>query len=222
MILAIDTATRFMSIALHDGFQLHYEATWPTKNNHTIELAPNLQRALSQVGITPADLTAVAVSQGPGSFTGLRIGMGVAKGLATAQRIDLVAIPTLVITAAAVPFYEGRLIAVLEAGRGRVCAQAFEWQDHGWVIATEPKITDWPSLVDSVEGPTLFAGEIDAEKRAFLGAAEGPVSVAAGAQALRRAGFLAEMAWERIRMGQTDNPATLAPIYLHQPGVPHP
>jgi tRNA threonylcarbamoyl adenosine modification protein YeaZ len=107
LLLAIDTASRLISLALHDGCRLNFEATWHTANNHTIELAPAIQRALAQTQITAADLTAVAVSQGPGSFTGLRIGLGMAKGLAMAQPIALVAVPTLDILAAGIPPLRG-------------------------------------------------------------------------------------------------------------------
>jgi len=222
LILALDTASRFISLALHDGSRLLYEATWQTANNHTIELAPAIQRALAQAAITPRELTAVAVSQGPGSFTGLRIGLGVAKGLALAQHIALVAMPTLDITAAGIPLFAGTLTAVLQAGRGRICAQSYQWQNDGWQSEETAVITSWEQQIARVESPTLFAGEIDEAGRALLAQTERPVSTASGAWGLRRAGFLAERAWMRVRQGKLDDPATVTPIYLHQPGVPNP
>ncbi len=223
MLLAIDTASRLISVALHDGSRLHYEATWTSANNHTIELTPAIRHAFAQVQITARDLTAIAVSQGPGSFTGLRIGMGVAKGLALAQQIPLVAIPTLDITAAGVSPQDGAmLMAVLQAGRGRICAQAYQGNTPGWTPAGQAAITTWEQLIEQVQVPTLFAGEIDDMGRALLLAHPEMAIVVQGAFALRRAGFLAELAWARIRRHDTDNPATLTPIYLHQPGVPNP
>jgi tRNA threonylcarbamoyladenosine biosynthesis protein TsaB len=222
LLLAIDTASRFISLALHDGHQLHFESTWHTLNNHTIELAPAIQRALHQAQIGPDDLTAVAVSQGPGSFTGLRIGLGVAKGLAMAQDLVLVAVPTLEIVAAAVPVSDGALVAVLQAGRGRICVQRFERKDGTWAAAGQAEITDWGKVVEEVGQGTLIAGEVDDTGRARLASTERPVRIAPGAWALRRSGFLAEIAWTRVKAGDTDDPATITPIYLHQPGVPHP
>lgn len=222
MLLAFDTASRFISLALHDGRRLHYEATWHSANNHTVELTPAIQRALAHAALQPADLAAVAISQGPGSFTGLRIGMGVAKGLALAQSIPLVAVPTLSIVAAGVPAFDGTLIAVLQAGRGRICAQHFTWDGTAWQPAADAEITSWAQIVGTVHTPTLFAGEIDSAGCAVLEPAAQPVHVAPGAVALRRAGFLAEIAWGRLRASDTDDPATVTPIYLHQPGVPHP
>lgn len=222
LLLAIDTASRLISLALHDGYQLLFESTWYTANNHTIELAPAVQQSFRQAQCRPADLTAVAVSQGPGSFTGLRIGMSVAKGLVAAQQIPLVAVPTLDIVAAGVPVLDGLLVAVLQAGRGRVCAQRYHGAEGVWKAFGPAEITTWDLLVSAVDQAALFAGEIDATARALLPAARYPVQVASGANSLRRAGFLAEIAWGRIRSGYTDDPASVTPIYLHQPGVPHP
>jgi tRNA threonylcarbamoyladenosine biosynthesis protein TsaB len=222
VLLAFDTATHWMSLALHDGRQVWYEATWRTPNNHTIELTPAIQRALAQNRVQPRDLTAVGVSQGPGSFTGLRIGLGVAKGLVVAQGLDLVLVPTLEIVALSVPQSPDPLIAVLQAGRGRICAQQFAWGTAGWRPADGAAIMSWDALLHTLDHPVTIAGEIDDDARALLAGSARPITVVPGAQGLRRAGFLAEIAWERVRAGQLDDPATAAPIYLHQPGVAHP
>jgi tRNA threonylcarbamoyladenosine biosynthesis protein TsaB len=222
LLVAIDTATRFMSLAVHDGRQIHCEVTWRTANNHTVELAPTLQRTLTQLDLTPADLKAVAVAQGPGSFTGLRIGMSVAKGLALAHGLAMVAIPTLEIVAAAVPRFDGLLLATLPAGRDRICAQSFDWQNTHWHPRAEAAITNWQHALETLDRPTLIAGEIDAMGFASIDAAEREVQISRPAVNLRRAGFLAELAWDRIRANITDDPVSVTPIYLHQPGVPRP
>jgi hypothetical protein len=81
-------------------------------------------------------------------------------------------------------------------------------------------ITTWEHQIEAVERSALFAGEIDDAGRTLLNASQH--RVAPGAVALRRAGFLAELAWARLNRNDTDNPATITPIYLHQPGVPTP
>jgi len=83
-ILALDTATRMASIALYDGERVHSEETWHSERNHTVELMPSLVRLLERQRVSPQELTGVVVALGPGSFTGLRIGLSVAKGLALA------------------------------------------------------------------------------------------------------------------------------------------
>jgi tRNA threonylcarbamoyladenosine biosynthesis protein TsaB len=222
LLLAIDTASQYMSLALHSGRQIELESTWRTANNHTTELVPAIRQALIQIGITTTDLTAVAVSQGPGSFTGLRIGMAVAKGLAAALDIKLVAVPTLEIVAAGVPQFHGSLVTVLQAGRGRVCAQRYHWHRDNWMVASPAEIASWETLINHVEHETLFAGEIDDTGHLLLDATEHPVRITPGAFALRRAGFLAEIAWARVDADETDEPETVTPIYLHQPGIAHP
>jgi len=222
MLVAFDTATRLISLALHDGQRIHYEITWRTAQHHTVELAPAIRAALGQVGATPADLTAVAVAQGPGSFTGLRIGLSVAKGLAAAQSIPLVAVPTLDIVAEAVPPADAPLIAVIEAGRTRICAGAYYWGNTAWRPNGSPEILSWAALAERLTAPVLVAGEVDDAGRAALAAAPVPVSLAPASVNLRRAGFLAEIGWRRLRAGEADDLAAVTPIYLHQPGVPHP
>ncbi len=227
MLLALDTATRLISIALHDGGHVVAEATWETANHHTVELAPAVEAMLSRAGLRPESLTAVAVALGPGSFTGLRIGLGLAKGLATALDIPLVGIPTLEVLAAAQPEFPGDLIAVLSAGRGRLCVQRFHWETNAWAAAGEASIMSWDALLEGIpEGaPTLLSGEIAPEavqKIVEAGASGKTITLAPTASRLRRAGYLADLAQARLRAGAADDPYTLVPIYLHQPGVPHP
>ena len=225
MLLALDTASRVISLALHDGNRVITESTWYSANNHTIELSPAIHKALASNSLHPTDLTAIAVAQGPGSFTGLRIGMGVAKGLVLAQgrRMQLVAVPTLDIVAAGAPVFEGQLAAVLQAGRGRICVQRYQWDaENAWKPIGQAEITAWEQLLDTITIPTLIAGEINDTGRQHLATTSVPVTVAPAAASLRRAGYLAEIGWQRIRAGKTDDPNTVTPIYLHQPGVPHP
>ncbi|MCZ7542092.1 MAG: tRNA (adenosine(37)-N6)-threonylcarbamoyltransferase complex dimerization subunit type 1 TsaB [Anaerolineae bacterium] len=222
MLLAIDTATRTISLALHDGERIHAELTWRTANHHTVELSPSIMTMLAQAGLTVGDLTALAVAQGPGSFMGLRIGLGVAKGLALSRRLPLVAVPTLDIVAAAQPRTRGRLVAVLQAGRGRICWQAYTWRRGKgrtppamWRPRGKLALGGWDDLIAEVEKETVVSGEIDPEGRRRLSETDRPVRAASGALALRRAGHLAEIAWARLRADATDDPFTVTPIYLH-------
>jgi tRNA threonylcarbamoyladenosine biosynthesis protein TsaB len=222
MLLAIDSATRTLSIALHDGQEIIAESTWNTANRHTVELSPAIKYLLERSQRTTEDLSILAVSQGPGSFNGLRIGFSVAKGLAMALNIPLLAIPTLDIIAAAQPSFEGILIAVLQAGRGRVCAGSYDWRGSAWVGRNDVRIVPWEQVLESIVGATLITGEIDPAGRTAIERSGKRVQLAAPAFALRRAGFLAELAWARWRANPVGDPETVSPLYLHQPGVPHP
>jgi tRNA threonylcarbamoyladenosine biosynthesis protein TsaB len=95
LLLAIDTATRFAGLALYDGETILAESYWLSRHNHSSELMPALVRMLDQQKLTVDSLSAVAVAIGPGSFTGLRIGLSTAKGIAKARNIPILGIPTL-------------------------------------------------------------------------------------------------------------------------------
>ncbi len=120
MLLAVDTSTRMVGLALFNGSQVISESVWQSQAHHTVELAPAAATLLGTAGIKPGDLRALAVALGPGSFTSLRIGLGLVKGMALALKIPIVGIPTLDILAAAQPLQDVAMAAVLEAGRGRL------------------------------------------------------------------------------------------------------
>lgn len=225
MLLAIDTATRIMSLALHDGHTLLAEETWHTANNHTAELAPAIRGLLARCEVTLDDVTALAVSIGPGSFTGLRIGVALAKGLALARKLPLVGVSTLDTLAAAQPQYPRHaLITVVEAGRGRIIAATYRWGKGEWVNRGEPRLMDWETLLANIDGPAYVTGDIDAEGQAALKTAEegeNPVRVSSPALRLRRAGFLAEMALARLAAGgESFDPAQVTPLYVKTRDVP--
>lgn len=214
MLIAIDTATDHASVALHDGFRVREEQTWESPRRHTVELLPRLVSALEQVELGVAHISGVAVAKGPGSFTGLRVGVSVAKGLALARGVSLIGIPTLDIVAAAQGKDDRPLCAVLEAGRSRICVAIYRWRQGEWQTRREPQLTTWPALAEEIETPTLFCGEVDAAGAERLASLGDRAELLPAATRLRRAGFLAELAWRRLNRGEEDNPATLTPIYL--------
>jgi tRNA threonylcarbamoyladenosine biosynthesis protein TsaB len=229
MLLALDTATRTVSLALHDGAAIYAEHTWQTESHHTVELVPAIQSALRQARLSPRDLTHLAVAQGPGSFSGLRVGFSVAQSFALALNWPLLAIPNLEIVAAAQPPLTERLIVFAQAGRGRVCGAAYVWSAQEWRIASETRIETPLALFEMFSAPhtpTRLAGEADHsvyQAVHTLNATRGrQLQLATPAWSLRRAAFLAERAWARFRDGESGDPLRAVPFYLHQPGVPHP
>ncbi|MGD2177329.1 MAG: tRNA (adenosine(37)-N6)-threonylcarbamoyltransferase complex dimerization subunit type 1 TsaB [Anaerolineae bacterium] len=217
MLVAIDTATHQASLALHDGVRVRMEETWESPRRHTTELTARLVEAMEQLDLRPDRLSGVAVTKGPGSFTGLRIGMAVAKGLAMAQRIPVMGIPTLDVVASAQGRDRRRLGAVLRAGRGRICIAMYRWQFGGWQVQEEPRLTSWATLAEEISEPTLLCGEIDPAGTDLMARLGDRVVLLPPAWRLRRAGFLAELGWQRLKQGQVDDPATLTPIYLKYP-----
>jgi len=218
MILAIDTATRWAGLALHDGTAVIAEYGWRCLNNHTIEISPAIQDMLRRVDLTTNDLDGISVAIGPGSYTGLRVGLALAKGMALASQIPLIGVPTLDIVAFSIEQMPVQLLVAAEAGRTRVCVAVYQWQDQkGWQARRPPMIDTWENVVASVENPTLFAGEITPGATKLIRSSNRHFSVAHPAISTRRAGFLAEIGWQRFRAGQLDDAASLAPIYLRDP-----
>jgi tRNA threonylcarbamoyladenosine biosynthesis protein TsaB len=175
-----------------------------------------LSDLMARCGVAPGDITALAVTLGPGSYTGLRIGMSLAKGLAMCHTppLPLIGIPTLDVLAAAQPQRAGRLCAVAKAGRGRVNAGLYVPAGQGWLPQGDPFISTWEALAGRLERPVLVAGEIDEHGREVLGIAGDGIILSEAASGLRRAGFLAELACVRLAAGATTDAALLIPIYL--------
>jgi len=215
MLLALDTSTHTVGVALYDGTRVLSESVWISPDYHTVELAPKVAEMLSKAGITAVDLGAVAVAIGPGSFTGLRIGLALAKGLAFAHHLSLVGIPTLDILAAAQPILDISLVAVLRAGRGRLAAGWYQKRRNTWQATGNIELLSAEQLSDRIQNPTLVCGEFNEEEKRLLGRKRKNIILASPAHSLRRPAYLAELGWRRWQSGEVDNPATLSPFYLH-------
>lgn len=223
MLLAIDTSTSWISLALYDGNAVRYEETWQSQYHHTVELAPAIDKLFEHTGKRTQDLTAIAVAIGPGSFTSLRIGLAAAKGFSLALKIPLVGVPSLDVVAAAQPLdAEKPLLAVLHAGRTRLAFATYRVEDGKWVGQGDAEIITPKELVKSIIEPTLICGELTEQARAIVGRRWKNAQIVSPARCLRRAGFLAELGWERLAKGHVDDPVGLSPIYLSTSGQPIP
>ena len=225
MLLAIDTSTRVMSIALHDVHSLIGEQSWQAGNQHNTLLAPSIERMLNICNVSMDVLTGLGVSVGPGSYTGLRIGVAFAKGLAAVHNLPLVGITTLDTLAAAQPFYNTpyALITVVQAGRGRIIIGRYRGKKGRWTPDDDPYLTTWEELLDGIEERTYLTGEIDAAGHGTIEQAQQnqiPVTLVNAAYRLRRAGFLAAEALQRLHDGNMKDfhPANVTPVYLKRPG----
>ncbi len=212
MLLAIDTATFRASIALHDGDQIVGECTWEAVNRHTVTLMVRMESLMQASAISAADLKAIAVCIGPGSYTGVRIGVAVAQGLALSRGLPLVGVPTLDILAAAQPPDKRPLYAVFSAGRRRIGYARYRWAE-GWRAESEVELGTWAEFVAALEPPALVVGELSAEGRERLRSLEG-VELPPPARHLRRAGYLADLGWAALRAGAESRPAMVNPRYL--------
>ena len=220
MILAIDTSTQWMGLALFDGSQILYEKVWRTNRRHTVELVPSIQNIFIETGLEITSLKAIAVALGPGSFTSMRIGLAVAKGLSLSLHIPVIGIPSLNISACSQAVQDLPLFCVLKVGRGRFAAQKYRPNGKTWEAAGEMLTLTPKELEERVTSPTIICGEIDAEDRRTLERRWRNALVASPAANVRRTAHLAEMAWVRLTANDVDDPVSLAPIYVHTLGSP--
>src|SRR5207237_984200 len=135
LVLALDTATLHLSLALGErgpaGLRLLAEADHPPGTNHSVLLPRALEALLAGQGKALGDLGGLVVGTGPGSFTGLRIGLASAKGLAYALSIPLVVVSSLEAMAHEAGPGEGLLVPTLDARRGEVYYGRFRWAEGG-------------------------------------------------------------------------------------------
>jgi tRNA threonylcarbamoyl adenosine modification protein YeaZ len=219
MELAIDTSTNFCSIGLSREGEITAELTWHTRQNHTAELVPSIDRLLAQTNASSRDLKAIFIARGPGSFNGLRVGMSTAKGLAFSLGIPLVAIGTLEVEAYPFAFARLPVCPIHNAGRGEI-ATALYRQDDGWRCLSAEHITTVDALCQQTKRKTVFCGEIPSPVIEELKKKLDKYAIIPGAVArLRHAGYLAALACQRLDRGDVDDAASLQPLYLRQPPI---
>jgi tRNA threonylcarbamoyladenosine biosynthesis protein TsaB len=216
MILAIDTATQYAGLALYNADGIFAEEAWFSGRKHTVELMPRIDRMLNLADLSVAELTALAVSLGPGSFTGLRIGLAAAKGMALPHKLPVVGVPTLDIVA--YPFRASKVPVwtIAQAGRGRILAACYGKVEGQWQVTTNPYITNFDDLAQQIDKPSLCTGEINNEAEQIL-RQDSKARVVSPATRVRRAGYLAEIAVALLNAGEQDDPDILEPIYLSTP-----
>ena len=142
MLLAVDTSTTQVGLALYDGAQVIGEFAWRSNRRHTVELAPAIADLLNRCGLTMDDVKALGIALGPGSFTSLRVGLALVKGLALSKDIALIGISTLDILAQAQPESELPLAVAIQAGRSRFALGWYKSSEIGWQAQSESENRD--------------------------------------------------------------------------------
>ena len=157
-ILMIETSTECCSVALSEGAQIVAARINETPRQHASQLAPYIQEVLQEGGLTARDLDAVAVSEGPGSYTGLRVGVSTAKGLCFGAGKPLLGIDTLRILADQAEGCFDRIVAMIDARRMEVYAAPFDCSGNK-LDETRAIILDADSFRQELEsGTVLFIG----------------------------------------------------------------
>lgn len=218
MLLALDTSTEKIGLALFDGIQVIAEFQWRSQRRHTAELAPAIFEMLTRTDVSLDEIEAVGVALGPGSFTSLRVGMALAKGLALARHFPLIGIPTLDVVAAAQRISRMPLAAVLQAGRGRLAVGWYKVSRKLWQAEGPAQVMDIEALAQKIQTPTIICGDLTAEERQRLARKHKNVILSEPVESQRRPALLAALAWKNWQNGLVDTLESLSPIYLHSSG----
>lgn len=213
--LGIETATSVASVAVVDDRGVRAERALPMQGSHARTLLPLIDDVLAAAAVRLAMVDILAVSIGPGSFTGLRIGLSVAKGLALAADVPLVGICTLEAYARTATPRPGLICPVLDARKGEVYAAAYRWDGAVLQSVLEPAAIDPRHFAAQVASRSclLLGDGVDAYPaiwRAALGPEAELIALAAHPP---RAAIVAGMGIVRGTAGGSDDVATLEPTY---------
>jgi len=213
-ILSIDTSSSQGGIALYDGRMLSTRS-FPAERSHTTTLLAEIQHLLDRAEISVRELAAVAIAIGPGAFTGLRVGFGVAKGFHLATKVPLIGISTLEAAALGFAACGTPIVAVIGAGRGRLVWARYEAGKVGLVLSRPPHNGTAIELVEELRGsvPLLVTGELDDDQAGLIDRLDG-VSLPPSPLRTRHPGAFAELAWRRLRAGDVDEASAIEPVYF--------
>ena len=158
-VLGIETATGQGGVAVVGPEGLLAEVTLSVTAGYGERLLPALERILAEAGLSPDQLDGYAISIGPGSFTGLRIGLATVKGLALATGKPLAAVPTLEALAATLPFCPHPVCPLLDARKGEVYCALFALEGAEPVRLLEDSVCSLEALLPRITRPTVFIGD---------------------------------------------------------------
>lgn len=220
MLLAIDTSARLAGVALYDG-AVQAELVWMAGRNHSTQLLPQVENLLGLLGLDTSALEAVAAARGPGSFTGLRVGLASAQGLALALGIPAYGVCSLDVLAAGQQAGALPVRPLLDVGRNRFATALYERQDGRPVRTGEIIGIELGELESMVQEPCLICGDLDRAARERVRALLGERALLASpAASTRRPSVLAELAWQRRQEDESAEPSVrfavgeLEPLYL--------
>ena len=214
-VLGIETSTLQGGVALVDGHRVVCERTLSVQVTHSERLLPAIDAVLADAGTTLERLDGLAVSIGPGSFTGLRIGVSTVKGLAYATGLPVIGVPTLMAMAWLLPAAQYPICPLLDARKQEVYAALFRHTDAGLVQVWDDRAISPERLCPLIDEPTLFVGDgVGAYAdlwRARLGDRMLQPPVFAREP---RPAIIAALGRERLERGERDDAERLVPRYL--------
>ncbi len=215
--LAIETSGRCGAVALAMNGKVVVEESFPHGLKHAAELLPMIDRMIRRQGLTPADLGILFVSEGPGSFTGLRIGITLAKTLALVTGAKLVAVPTLKVLTMNAPVEAQHVIIVLDAKRDQIFTGRFERVEGNWVERESAHLDSLSAMIERSPKPVYLLGEGIPFHAKFIPIEPEKIIVTAETLWSARARCVAGIGAVMAAAGQFTDPDRLVPLYVRKP-----
>ena len=214
-ILGIETATTWGGVALVDGDTVVFASSFEAPNNHSTECADMVSQALRKASLGLGEIDAVAVSIGPGSFTGLRVGLSLAKGLCAASGLPVVPVPTLEAIACNLAGTQILICVLLRARKGYYYVGSYRPTDNGVEALGYIEVLSPEQIVERTGEPTLFTGEGVEGCRLILGRGLGHLARFADAPITRAdAQRVAKLGAMRLAESAVHEVGSLEPLYL--------
>ena len=213
LILNIETTTTNCSVCIAKEGVVIVQKSLNNKNySHSESLHVFIEELISKSQITMQDLDAIAVSEGPGSYTGLRIGVSAAKGLCYALDIPLIAVPTLDVLSHQVKIYDGYIVSMLDARRMEVYAAVYD-KAYNTIETTNAKIIDENSFADLLQKHKLYFNGNAVDKVKAVLQHENAVFFDTS---FPSANEMAELSYEKYKISDTEDVAYFEPFYLKE------
>lgn len=219
MLLAIETATLASGVALATADKLVAEIIVQTKKTHSERLMPHIEQLLELGQVAKEDITAIAVSIGPGSFTGLRIGLATAKALAYVWNVPVIGVSTLAALAYACPAPNSLICPLLDAQKGNVYQAVYRWEKGILQEVIPPRVIAHQEAINELAGqplPVIMLGEGAVLFQEAIVAAAGPIELAPPHIILPRAGSVALLGHQLLKQGIRHDVMTLEPLYIRR------
>jgi tRNA threonylcarbamoyladenosine biosynthesis protein TsaB len=215
MILAVDTSTAQASLALVEDADIAFEVSWRARSNHSQHVERMTRQAMDLTGIGPRDLSCVVVAVGPGSFSGVRVGLSFVKGLASVLNVPVAGVSTLDAIAYPVSALGPMVRVVQPAGRGQVYSAAYAGTGMAFRRTEDPSIMTLDEVRDTLHPGDIVAGEAREAVLEGVDHSSG-IRLAPPVWSLRRAGFLAELGKRLVDAGTREDLNYLEPLYLRR------
>src|SRR5262245_30256569 len=213
-VLALETSTLAGSVALLDDDRVVGETMLNISLTHSERLMAMVDRLLQDSGVRLDHLGGLAVSVGPGSFTGLRVGIATAKGLALALHLPVVPVPTLDALAARLPFAAAPVCSVLDARKGEVYLSRYEWRHEGMARLWDYLALSPEEAAERLQPPVILLGDGVPACLPFLERLGKDATLAPPAQSIPSAALVGQLGRMLLETGRAVSADALVPLYL--------